>query len=68
MDLDYSPEHQRFRAELRAFIAEHRDHAPAPRSPVDQRSRGWQALLIDAAMRRARFLVNTAAPGSKPTC
>ena len=47
MDLDYSAEHERFRAELRAFIVEHRERAPAPRSPVDQRSRAWQALLIE---------------------
>ncbi len=47
MDLNYSPAHQDFQAEVRAFIAAHRHLAPtSTRAPRDPVARAWQKLLI----------------------
>jgi alkylation response protein AidB-like acyl-CoA dehydrogenase len=53
MDLSYSEEHERFRAELRDFLEKNRDQSPVAggmRSLVaipDEKVRGWQRLLIE---------------------
>jgi len=48
MDLNDSPEHVAFRAEVRAFITEHRHLAPAAtRVPKDSAAKAWQKLLIE---------------------
>lgn len=47
MDLNYSPAHQAFQTEVRAFIAAHRHLAPtSTRAPRDPVARAWQKLLI----------------------
>jgi alkylation response protein AidB-like acyl-CoA dehydrogenase len=52
MDLSYGPEYESFRAEIRAFIAEHGHKSPRPGAGVAA-GRGsaalaeWQALLIE---------------------
>ena len=49
MDLTYGPEHQAFRAEVKAFITLYRDQAPAPQTsgtrPGDD-ALAWQQLLL----------------------
>ena len=51
MDLEYGPEHRAFRDEVRAFLAEHKHLAPAPRAVVPGQpphsARAWQLLLIE---------------------
>jgi alkylation response protein AidB-like acyl-CoA dehydrogenase len=47
MDLSYSPEHQAFRDEVRAFLEAHRHLAPPSGGPRDERARAWQRLLIE---------------------
>jgi len=52
MDLSYGPEYERFRAELRAFLAEHAERAPKGGAGVAAGQAGpallaWQALLIE---------------------
>jgi alkylation response protein AidB-like acyl-CoA dehydrogenase len=47
MDLNYSPAHQDFQAEVRAFLAAHRHLSPtSTRAPRDPVARAWQKLLI----------------------
>ena len=57
MDLTDTDGHREFRADVRAFIARHRDSAPTcvaftqrlnPK-PFAADVRAWQALLVDAA-------------------
>jgi len=45
MDLTYSPEHEAFRAEVRAFCRAHADRAPT--SYFSEEARAWQRLLIE---------------------
>lgn len=66
MDLNYSPEHQRFRDGLRAFIAAHREQSPPMRSPVDARSRAWQALLIEQGYAARTIPVEYGGAGQPP--
>ncbi len=52
MDLTYGPEYEAFRDEIRAFVAEHGEHAPRGGAGVaagraSQALREWQALLIE---------------------
>ena len=52
MDLSYGPEYERFRQELRAFLAEHAEAAPKAGAGVPSGRAGpallaWQALLIE---------------------
>jgi alkylation response protein AidB-like acyl-CoA dehydrogenase len=51
MDLSYGPEYEKFRAELRRFLAEHRAEAPrlgfAEGLLTDTRAAPWQRLLIE---------------------
>lgn len=49
MDLELSPAHEAFRDGIRAFIAEHRQHAAslAPGSRPGPAQKAWQALLIE---------------------
>ena len=52
MDLRYGPEHEAFRRELRAWLAEHRERAPkgglgVPAGKAGEALRAWQALLIE---------------------
>ena len=46
MDLSYGPEYERFRDEVRGFIAAHRHLAPVAGGPRDQQARDWQRLLV----------------------
>ncbi len=46
MDLTYGPEYDAFRAEVQAFLAANRAHAPADARPKDPASIRWQARLI----------------------
>ncbi|MGE4242054.1 acyl-CoA dehydrogenase family protein [Ramlibacter sp.] len=49
MDLGYSPAHEAFRAEVRAFLTEHAGGYPPPfgvNRPTPE-ARAWQALLIE---------------------
>jgi alkylation response protein AidB-like acyl-CoA dehydrogenase len=50
VDLTYGPEHQAFRADVQAFILEHRDQAPKPQ-PSGTRpgaeAIAWQQLLLE---------------------
>jgi len=45
MDLTYSPEHEAFREEVRAFCRAHAGRAPA--SYFSEEARAWQRLLIE---------------------
>jgi alkylation response protein AidB-like acyl-CoA dehydrogenase len=52
MDLSYGPEYERFRGELRAFLAKHAASAPkgglgVPSGKAGEALRSWQALLIE---------------------
>ena len=47
MDLTDGPEHQAFRAEVRAFLAKHKDQAPPPGRGLSDQARTWQRLLIN---------------------
>jgi alkylation response protein AidB-like acyl-CoA dehydrogenase len=51
MDLDYGPEYEAFRAELRQFLAENRKRAPKARLgdvlAIDPEMASWQQLLIE---------------------
>jgi alkylation response protein AidB-like acyl-CoA dehydrogenase len=49
MDLSYGPENESCRAELRRFLAEHRERAPRPGFGVlaDPQLAPWQRLLIE---------------------
>lgn len=47
MDLSYGPEYEAFRAEVRAFIAAHRDQAPRGAPLRSQAVVRWQKLLIE---------------------
>ena len=50
MDLNYSPEHQAFREEVRAFLRDNAARAPRARGPSSRPSPEaivWQQLLID---------------------
>jgi alkylation response protein AidB-like acyl-CoA dehydrogenase len=52
LDLSYGPEYEAFRAEVRRFIAEHRDRAPRAGAGISagrggEKLRAWQALLIE---------------------
>ena len=49
MDLAYGAEYERFREEVRAFLAEHGKRAPAQfsRGKSDAKARAWQQLLIE---------------------
>jgi alkylation response protein AidB-like acyl-CoA dehydrogenase len=52
MDLRYGPEHEAFRRDLRAWVAEHRGRAPkgslgVPAGKAGDALRAWQALLIE---------------------
>ena len=47
MDLNIGPQYEAFRAEVLAFLAAHRDKAPAIARPRDEKSKAWQRLLIE---------------------
>lgn len=51
MDLEYSPEHQAFRDEVRAFLEQNKHQAPAVKPPVPGQppasATAWQQLLIE---------------------
>ena len=52
MDLSYSPDHEAFRQEIRAFLAEHGQKAPkgglgVASGKAGAELRAWQALLIE---------------------
>ncbi|HPU52118.1 MAG TPA: acyl-CoA dehydrogenase family protein, partial [Burkholderiaceae bacterium] len=47
MDLNIGPQYEAFRAEVLAFLAAHRDKAPAVSRPKDEKSKAWQRLLIE---------------------
>lgn len=49
MDLSYSPEHEAFRDQVRAFLAAHKDKAATSHSlgARNQKSLDWQKLLIE---------------------
>ncbi len=48
MDLTYGPEYDLFRAEVRQFLADTRQHAPVESRPKDPLAMAWQARLIAA--------------------
>ena len=48
MDLTYGPEYDLFRAEVRQFLADNRQHAPVESRPKDPLAMAWQARLIAA--------------------
>jgi alkylation response protein AidB-like acyl-CoA dehydrogenase len=51
MHLNYGPEYETFRSELRAFLEAHREQAPGGGGLIggrpDDKTRAWQALLIE---------------------
>lgn len=47
MNLNDGPEYRLFRDEVRAFLAAHREQAPAAGEPRDAKARAWQRLLIE---------------------
>jgi alkylation response protein AidB-like acyl-CoA dehydrogenase len=47
MDLTYGAEYEAFRNEVRSFIDEHRDAAPDGQGMRAEKSRAWQAMLIE---------------------
>ena len=47
MDLTYGGEYERFRNEVRDFIATHRDAAPDGQGMRSEKTRAWQKMLIE---------------------
>jgi len=47
MDLAYGPKYEAFRAEVRAFLAEHGPAAPRGAEQTTANARAWQKLLIE---------------------
>ena len=67
MDLRYGPEYERFRADLRAFLEEHRDEAPGRRVGVDDPVLPrWQQTLIAAGYAARTIPAEYGGVGAEP--
>ena len=49
MNLDFTPEYQAFRAEVRDFLETHKDRAPrmSDRSVRSEKRKAWQKILLE---------------------